>query len=306
MMNILSVDVEDYHDQLALDFQDRIVPPEEEAVRCTERLLELFARHGVKGTFFILGEIAEHFPALVRRIAGAGHHLGIHGYYHLHAFRQTPAEFRSNVERAKKLVEDTAGREANAHRAVAFSINPGSGTMWALPILMELGFKYDSSIFPFKGRRYGMPEAPRGPHILRSRSGRTMWEVPLSTVIRFGRRWPVCGGGYLRHFPLRLTTRAIARLNAEGLPAVMYLHPYELETAPNIQPLVGLSRKQQLKFAFFNFHQLRRRNRTAAALDHLLTHYPFGSLEQVIAQFSPALAQTVHIDDHAATTAGCA
>lgn len=283
MINILSVDVEDYHDQLALDFQDRIVPPDEEAVRCTERLLTLFAELNVRATFFILGEIAEFFPQLVRRIAQQGHHLGIHGYHHHQVFRLTPPQFRDAVHRAKSLVEDLAGREANAYRATAFSINHRSGTMWALPILMDLGFKYDSSIFPIQGRRYGIPDAPRGPFQWRSQDGRILREFPMSTVVKWGRRWPVCGGGYLRHFPLSLTDSAIQSLNSEGLPAVTYLHPYEVEPHPRIAPLPGLSLRGKLRVAFFNYHQVRRRSHTIPALRFLLTKHRFGALEDCLA-----------------------
>jgi len=280
MIHVLSVDVEDYHDQLALDFQNRIVPPDEEAVRATERMLELFAEYGVKGTFFILGEIAEYFPRLVRRIADCGHHLGVHGYYHHHIFRLTPEQFRQSIDRAKKLIEDVAGKPADAHRAVAFSII--ESTLWALDILVDLGFRYDSSIFPFRGRSYGIPTAPRGPYRHKVPDGRALWEIPMSTIVRFGRRWPVCGGGYIRHFPLWITDRAIRSLEAEGLNAVIYLHPYELEVSPRIQPLPGLSFRERCLFRFFNYHQLRRRRRTEPALRYLLGKYRFGTIEDLI------------------------
>lgn len=284
VLNVLSVDVEDYHDQLALDFQDRIVPPDEEAVRCTDQLLALFDELNVKGTFFILGEIAEYFPELVRRIAAQGHHLGIHGYYHLHTFRQTPEAFRESVGRAKRLVEDVAGREANAHRAVAFSINAKSGTTWAMDVLADLGFRYDSSIFPFRGRRYGDPDAPRGPYRHVLADGRSIIEVPMSTVERWGRRWPVCGGGYLRLAPLSLTDRAVRALNREGLGAVVYLHPYEVEPSPRIAGLPGLSLRKKCHFHFFNFQQVRRRRQTIPKLRHLLTAFRFGTIEQAVAE----------------------
>ena len=280
-LNILSVDVEDYHDQLALDFQDRIVPPDDEAVRCTDRLLELFAEFQARGTFFILGEIAEHFPALVRRIADAGHHLGIHGYYHHLVYRQTADEFREAIGRAKKLVEDTAGKPADAYRATAFSIN--DSTPWAIPTLIDLGFKYDSSVYPFRGRRYGDPTAPRSPYRRTVPDGRWIWEIPLSTVIWRQRRWPVCGGGYFRLLPLSFTDRAIRRLNAEGIGAVIYLHPYETETHPRIEPLPGLSFRKRCHFHFFNFHQMRRRARTIPKLRYLLGKYRFGTIEQAVA-----------------------
>lgn len=284
MINVLSVDVEDYHDQLALDFQNRIVPPDEEAVRCTDRLLELFDEYGVKGTFFILGEIAEYFPDLVKRIADAGHHLGIHGYYHHLVFNLTADEFRQSIDKAKKLVEDTIGRSADAYRATAFSIN--ESTPWALETLIDLGFKYDSSVYPFCGRRYGDPTAPRAPYRRELKDGRWIWEIPCSVVTKYGRRWPVCGGGYLRHFPLSVSDAAIRSLNAEGIGAVIYLHPYEVEPSPTIEPLDGLSFKHRCKFHFFNYHQLRKRDQTIPKLRHLLRKYEWDTVEQAIKERS--------------------
>ncbi len=282
MLNILSVDVEDYHDQLALDFQNRIVPPDEEAVRATDRLLDLFSELDVRGTFFILGEIAEHFPDLVRRVAGQGHHLGVHGYYHHLVFRQTADEFRRSIDAARKRIEDVAGVPADAYRATAFSIN--ASTPWALGILADLGFRYDSSVYPFKGRRYGDPTAPRAPYKRHLPDGRWLWEVPMSTVVKWGRRWPVCGGGYFRLMPLGITDRAVAGLNAEGIGAVIYLHPYETELAPQINPLSGLSWRQWAHFRFFNFHQQVGRAHTITKLRYLLGKYRFGTLRDAIAE----------------------
>jgi polysaccharide deacetylase family protein (PEP-CTERM system associated) len=282
IVNIMTVDVEDYHNQLAMDFQNRIVPPDEEAVRTTDELLAILDEYRVRGTFFILGEIAEYFPELVQRIAGRGHQLGVHGYYHHRAFLLTPEQFRQSIERAKKRIEDLTGKEANAHRAVAFSI--GEGTMWALDILADLGFKYDSSFYPFRGRSYGLPTGPRGPYQNHLPGGRWIWEVPLSTVVWMGRRWPVCGGGYLRHFPLSVTVRAMRRLHAEGLPAVVYVHPYELEVAPDIEPLPGMSLRDRMKFAFFNYHQVRQRKHTRRKLRYLLANYLFGAIDQVVGE----------------------
>jgi len=285
-LNILSVDVEDYHDQLALDFQDRIVAPDAEAERCTDRLLELFAECDVRGTFFILGEIAEHFPALIRRIADAGHHLGVHGYYHLQVFRQTRSDFRVSLDKAKKLIEDTTGQPADAHRAVAFSIGADDG--WVFETLVDLGFRYDSSIFPFRGRRYGIPDAPRRPYRYTLPDGRGIWEVPMSVVPFMGRRWPACGGGYLRLFPLWYNRWAIERLHTDGIGAVVYLHPYEVEPNPVVHPLVGLTARQKRQFAFFNFHQKRRRAATIPKLRRLFARYPFGTIRQAVGRLTHA------------------
>ncbi len=280
VLNVLSVDVEDYHDQLALDFQDRIVPPNAEAERCTHRMLDLFDEYDVRATCFLLGEIAEHFPSLVRRIADAGHQLGVHGYHHLHVFRQTPEQFRDSIGRAKALIEDVSGKPADAHRAVAFSI--GKSTMWAMEILADLGFVYDSSIFPIRGRRYGVPDAPRFTYRHELPSGRWLWEVPMSTVEALHRRWPACGGGYLRLFPFGYTRYAFRRLNTEGRAAIVYLHPYEIEPHPTIEPLPGLTWKQRLHFRFFNFNQLVGRRHTERKLRNLFETYRFGTIAELI------------------------
>ncbi len=281
MLNALTIDVEDYYNQLAIDFCDRVEPPRPESQRDTHRMLDLLAEAQVRATCFILGEMAEHFPSLVRRIADEGHQLGVHGYYHHQIWRHGPAEFRAVTRRAIEAIEEAAGRPVTAHRAVAFSLTPH--TLWALPILADLGIEYDSSIFPFRGRRYGIADAPRGPHRI-DLGGRSLWEFPLSTVDALGRRWPVCGGGYLRHFPLAYTRWGIRRLNAEGIPANIYLHPYEIEVGPRIAAIPGLNTwRQRLKFRFFNYHQLRRRKATTPKLRALLSEYAFGPIDRVLA-----------------------
>ena len=288
LLNALTVDVEDYYNQLAIDFCDRIEPPREQSARDTERMLDLFAEFGVKTTCFILGEMAEYFPALVRRIASEGHQLGVHAYYHHQIWRHTPDEFRRVTERAIKTIEDVAGRKLDAHRAVAFSLT--DRTLWALPILADLGIRYDSSIFPFKGSRYGIPNAPRGPHRIAMPDGRSLWEFPLSTVDAFGRRWPVCGGGYLRHFPLAYTNWGLRRLHAEHIPANIYLHPYEIEVAPRVELIDGLTTlKQRMHFRFFNYHQLRKRGATLPKLRAILKSYRFAPIDRVLEEWSRSI-----------------
>jgi polysaccharide deacetylase family protein (PEP-CTERM system associated) len=284
MLNALTVDVEDYYNQLAIDFCDRVEPPRPQSERDTNRLLDLFAEYNVQSTCFILGEMAEHFPALIARIAREGHQLGVHGYYHHQIWRHTPDEFRRVTHDAIKRIEDAAGHPVDAHRAVAFSLT--RETLWAVPILADLGIRYDSSIFPFAGRRYGISDAPRGPYRLDAGDGRTLWEFPMSTVDAWGRRWPVCGGGYLRHFPLAYTRWGLRRLHAEGLPANLYLHPYEVEVAPRIEMIDGLDTfRRRLHFRFFNIHQVRNRRRTVPKLRALLTACRFAPIDRVLAEW---------------------
>ena len=201
--NALTIDVEDYYSVMARDRLDLALAPTSAVVRNTERMLEVLADHGVRATFFILGEVAEAFPKLVADIAGAGHEIGVHGFYHRQVFNLSRDEFRRDVGDAKKRIEDIIGSETAGHRAAAFSIVPE--TQWALEVLIELGFRYDSSVFPFAGRRYGWPGFPRDIHKGRLPGGATIGEAPLSVVSVLGRTLPACGGGYLRHFPYALT-----------------------------------------------------------------------------------------------------
>ncbi|MEX2302114.1 MAG: DUF3473 domain-containing protein [Bryobacterales bacterium] len=284
-LNVLSVDVEDYHNQLAVDYQLRVEPPNEEALRCTERLLEIFSAAGAKGTFFILGEIAEAFPQLVRRIADEGHHLGVHGYHHWRVTDQTPEGFRDSIRRAKHLIEDVTGREADAYRAPCFSIT--ESTMWALDVLVDLGFRYDSSMFPIQSRRYGLPSAQLTPYQHRLSSGKAIWEVPMTTVKIANRRVGACGGGHLRLFPLGFTQYAMRQLRREGRAAVVYLHPYELEPRPRIKGLPGLSWTQNLHFQFFNFHQCVGRKSVESKVNWLLENHRFGTVEDLVATLEP-------------------
>jgi polysaccharide deacetylase family protein (PEP-CTERM system associated) len=288
-LNVLSVDVEDYHNQLALEYQHRLERPNEEAQWCTERLLEIFADYQAKGTFFILGEIAEAFPQLVRRIAGEGHHLGVHGYHHLRVTWQSPAQFRESIQRAKSLIEDLTGKEADAYRAPWFSLN--ETTLWALDVLADLGFRYDSSIFPIRARRYGIPSAPRLPYRHRLHGNRAIWEVPLTTVSFCNRRVGACGGGHLRLFPLRFTQFAMRQLAREDRAAIVYLHPYEVEPHPRIECLPLNSWFERVDFRFYNFQQRVGRGTVENKVRWLLKNHRFGTVEQLVASIEATRAQ---------------
>ncbi|HYW33935.1 MAG TPA: polysaccharide deacetylase family protein [Balneolaceae bacterium] len=196
-------------------------------VNLTNRILALLDEYDAKGTFFVLGQVAEKFPRLVKQIAAEGHELGVHGYNHLQFFRMKRKEAFNEISRAKKLIEDISGRRVFGHRAPAFSITPQ--TQWGLDVIAEAGFIYDSSIMPINGIRYGWPGFSREICRIKTSAGHELIEVPLSTVNVMGRRIPVCGGGYLRLFPKWVTDKALEKITKRQ-PAIVYLHPYELDT----------------------------------------------------------------------------
>ncbi|MCB1128333.1 MAG: polysaccharide deacetylase family protein, partial [Verrucomicrobiae bacterium] len=252
----------------------------ESVVRNTERLLGLFADLGVCATWFFLGEVADAFPSLVRRVAEGGHELGVHGYHHHRLHELDPAGFRSSIRRAKDAIEQAGGQRVLGHRAVAFSLC--RETWWATEILAELGFQYDSSVFPFRGVRYGMSGAPLSPYPVRTRRG-TLWEVPLSVVRWAGLRIPACGGGYLRHFPLAFTRAALRCLERERRRAVVYLHPYELDVDYDAgylrQWLPAVSHR---RLRWLRWTQYRRRAGTIPKLRRLLAEFSFGTLAAML------------------------
>jgi len=239
----------------------------------TERLLELFARAGVRATFFVLGWVGERYPRLVRRIAEAGHEVASHGYSHRLIYRQTPEEFRRELELSRRVLQDAGGQDVVGHRAASFSIVRSS--LWALDAIAETGFEYDSSVFPVRHDRYGLAGAQRGIHRLRTPAGHKLWEIPPSTV-RLGRMvLPVGGGGYLRLYPEALTRWAIRRIHRlDRAPAIVYVHPWEVDPdQPRLNPgWVGRLR---------HYANLRT---TAGKLERLMACHRFGTLADVLAE----------------------
>lgn len=275
--NALTVDVEDYFHVSA--FAQTIDRAEWDMYVCrvennTQRLLELFARHGgTKATFFVLGWVAERFPRLVSEIASHGHEVACHGYSHQLVYSQTPEEFRQETRRAKEVLEDILQRPVQGYRAASYSITRSS--MWALDILADLGFRYDSSIFPVYHDRYGIPDAPRTPHVLNTPNGSRLVEFPLSTLRVGSYSLPISGGGYFRLFPYWFTRRALKRINqSEQIPFIFYLHPWEID--PD-QPRVAAS----LLSRFRHYQGLRR---CQARLETLLGDFRFGTVEQVLGE----------------------
>jgi polysaccharide deacetylase family protein (PEP-CTERM system associated) len=225
-LNAMTVDVEDYFhvEAFASSVSQQDWPKYEFRVENNvDRILELFSRYQVKATFFILGWVAEKAPGLVGRIAEAGHEAGCHGYAHQHIRRQSPAEFREDVRRARRILKDQTGQPIQCYRAPSFSIT--NETLWALDILAEKGFTIDSSIFPAQHDLYGISGAPR---FLHKRNG--LIEFPPTTICKARINIGVAGGGYLRLFPYWVTHWAIRHVNeSEGRPAMVYFHPWEID-----------------------------------------------------------------------------
>jgi polysaccharide deacetylase family protein (PEP-CTERM system associated) len=231
MVNALTIDVEDYFHVAAFARQ---IHPEDwdryprRVETNTNRLLELLAERQVHATFFVLGWVAERCPTLVRQINNVGHAVGCHGYFHQMIYEGSPDRFRCDLRRAKHIIEDVLGRPVKSYRAPSYSIT--SKTLWALPILVEEGFEYDSSIFPIVHDIYGIPGAPRFPHLKVLNTGQKIKEFPPSTMRLLGINFPIGGGGYLRILPYCLTSLAIRKINeVEKQPAMVYVHPWEID-----------------------------------------------------------------------------
>lgn len=231
MRNILSIDLEDYFHPTEV----RTYAPEQSwptlpsrAQTAARRVLEILARHSVRATFFVLGWVARQHPELIREIAAAGHEIACHSYTHRLVFDLTPEEFRADTLAARAAIEDACGFPTTAYRAPSYSVTRAS--LWALEVLVECGFTHDSSIYPIRHDRYGIPGFGRHAQVLPTPSGPIL-EVPAATVrLAGGRVAPVGGGAYLRLLPYRYTAAGIRRLNhLEAQPACLYLHPWEFD-----------------------------------------------------------------------------
>jgi polysaccharide deacetylase family protein (PEP-CTERM system associated) len=273
-INALTVDVEDYYQVEA--FTDVVRPEdwsnwEPRVERNTQLLLEIFAQHNVRGTFFILGYVAEKHPQLIREIAAAGHEVACHSYRHRLVYTQTPDEFRQDLRSVKQRLEDLLGAPVIGYRAPSYSITAQS--LWALDILIEEGLRYDSSIFPVYHDRYGMPEAERFPHLIHRPAGEII-EFPPSTVRIGSVNLPISGGGYFRLFPYRFFRLGWHKINRrEAESAIFFLHPWEIDPSQPVVPGKQLNIWR---------HRVNLR-RTQKKLEHLLKDFAFAPVRQVLA-----------------------
>lgn len=229
--NALSIDVEEYYHSMEFEAavppgQPRYLPSRVE--ESTKKVLALLEPLSVQATFFIVGQVAEDHPQLIRKIHQAGHEVACHSYRHELVFRQPPAEFRVDVRRAKAILEDLTGEPVLGFRAPNYSIGPAQD--WAYDILLEEGFLYDSSVYPIFHDRYGYPDAPRFPYTIKVDDDKRLIEFPIGTVRVSGINIPIGGGGYFRLLPVNFFRRGIRRVNErEKQPVMFYFHPWELD-----------------------------------------------------------------------------
>lgn len=271
----LTIDVEDYFQVSAFehfvpraqwaDYKSRVEAN-------TRRVLRLLERHQTLATFFVLGWVAEKYPHVVREIQSAGHEVASHGYWHRLIYQQTPAEFREDIRLAKSVLSQITGQEITAYRGPSFSITKES--LWALEVLVEEGYAVDSSIFPVRHDRYGIPDAPTQFHSLETPAG-TIWECPPSVLTLGNINVPVAGGGYFRLCPLSWTRHFLRRSTNSGKPFLLYLHPWELD--PD-QPRLAIGSRLTRFRHYVNLAS------TESKLDRLLSEFRFARLSDVLGQ----------------------
>lgn len=267
VVHLLSFDVEEYFQVEAAarsgvrredwqGFATRLGPS-------VDRVLQALADHQASATFFVLGWVAQHEADVVRRIAAAGHEIASHGMEHRMLQRLTPDQFRRELLDSRRMLEDLSGQPVIGYRAPTFSIT--HETAWALDVLAETGYRYDSSVFPIHHDRYGVPDAPRGIHRAVGPAGGSLLEIPPLTLRFAGTNWPVGGGGYLRLLPVRVLGRALKKAARQGRPGMIYLHPWELDPGQPVLPMPRLTR----------FRHRAGLRRTEAKLRWLLRRFQF-------------------------------
>jgi polysaccharide deacetylase family protein (PEP-CTERM system associated) len=278
----LTIDLEDWHQLMHRRLTGEVIRPTSTVLATTQRLLDMLDEAEVRATFFVVGNITETYPQLVREVLRRGHEVGSHTHSHELIFRMEPSAFKADVERSLVKLQDLTGQPVHGFRAPEFSV--GHLRHWCFEILAELGFRYDSSVFPLPHVRYGIPEAPRRPFAIMTPSG-TIQEYPLATWDLGRFRLPVAGGSYFRLLPERLVYRALNAIDESGLTTVLYFHPYEFHTGwltPSRLAWQRSLRASNLKFTLSRvfLHNVRT-NVIAQRLLPLLTRFEFMPLGDV-------------------------
>jgi len=277
MKNLLSVDLEDW---FSVEAFNNVIDKKEwqklDSVveRTTADILALFSQYKVRATFFVLGWVANKYPELVARVAESGHEISCHSFYHRMVSSITPDEFKRDTEMAIDAIIKATGITPRGYRSPSWGMK--REMTWAYEIMADFGFTYDSSIFPIYHDIYGDPGAPTSAYCVSLPQGRQIVEIPASTIPMFGKRFPIGGGGWLRQFPYWFTRRGIRRLNENGIPAMIYFHPWELD--PNI-PRMKLSMKNSIR-QYGNLGTMRIK------VERLLTDFDFSTISEYITAFS--------------------
>lgn len=274
--NAFSIDVEDWYQ--VSDFEDQVRPEdwdghESRVVANTRRLLRLLAEFRVKATFFVLTWNAERHPALVEEIAADGHEIATHGHAHRLVYELGPDLFRRDLDRSISILERITGRRPSGYRAPSFSVT--SRSMWALPAMLEAGLEYDSSVFPVQDALYGVPGARRFPFVIHEERERRLVEFPMTTARLAGRNLPLGGGAYLRVLPYPYMRWGMRQVNATGEPAVVYLHPWEVDPG---HPRIRSRGKRGFSTHYLNLDAMEGK------LRRLLSDFRFAPVRDVLAE----------------------
>ncbi len=284
-LNAFTVDLEDWFQGLTSTnrqveqwplFESRVVP-------ATRHLLEILRTYRVQATFFVLGHVADHHPRLIETIQDDGHEIAVHGYWHRFVSRLTPSEFSDELAQSIQAITAITGQKPIGHRAPYFSVN--QHTPWVFDILQDHDIQYDSSIFPIRNGLYGYPGMPRFPFIA---PGTDLMEFPPSTVRLGGMNWPVAGGFYTRMLPYPIIRWAIKRLNRQGQPAILYMHPWELDLEQPAHPATPRERVSH----FGGRRSLEQK------LHRLFSEFGFEPLRNKLEKKQPAQAESGYYDNH--------
>lgn len=273
MKNALTIDVENWYDASLLSPYVPAGYGDDRVVGATREVMDLIEGYGVRATFFVLGKVAEEHPGLVEEIASRGHEVASHGWGHRLAYEQTEEEFEEDLVRSLEVLEKLTGKKVRGYRAASWSA--GANTPWFFDVLIRRGIEYDSSLFPVKTPLFGSPDNPRRPHRI-ERSGGSLIEFPPSSVRIGPRTVPIAGGAALRLFPFAFTRWGLRRINREGLPAIVYLHPWELDPGIPFPPM---------PFKIRLLHSKGRR-RMKRKLRSLVERFSFEPMKDLIAEMS--------------------
>lgn len=269
MINLLTFDIEDwYHPSLATINASQKVKLENRVVEPTLRIINMLEKSNNRATFFVLGEVAEAFPELLEEMINHGHEVASHGYHHDLVYNYTKYQFETDIKRSVEVLENIVNERILGYRAPSWSLN--QKTPWAWDVLYSFGIKYDSSLYPYRTFLYGDNTSPRFEYDIALENGEVMKEIPPSVAKMFKKRWPFSGGFFLRVAPIWYMNWCISQHNRIDQPAVIYLHPWEIDVG---QPRLPLSSKER----FIMYANLRR---TEKKLERLLERHTFTSIRE--------------------------